>query len=117
MSDDYEYNHRFENYVQKQHQEAVTMKITKIIIAKDGGELKEMVNLFGSYCVGSSDAIAKEMRTFTSSLRLAEYLDEKVSQGLISKLETEVVADYEIDLSGSVDEVSFELFGFLRACP
>ena len=53
MSDDYEYNHKFENYVQQRVQEAhlKNKKITKIINAKTDGELKELIEAFGTYCV------------------------------------------------------------------
>lgn len=113
MSNDYEYNHKFENYVQQRVQEAhlKNKKITKIINAKTDGELKEMIEAFGTYCVVSSDEIAKEMQSFTSPLPLADYIDDKQKQGLISDAHEPERIDYIIDLSDKVDEASLELFG------
>ncbi|MDX9813634.1 MAG: hypothetical protein RBS91_03090 [Sulfurimonadaceae bacterium] len=113
MSDDYEYNHKFENYVQQLVQEAhlKNKKITKIINAKADGELKELIEAFGTYCVVSSDEIAKEMQNFKSPLLLADYIDAQEKQGLISDAHEPEHIDYIIDLSDKADEASLELFG------
>lgn len=113
MSDDYEYNHKFENYVQKQVQDAYreNQKVTKIINAHTDGELKELIKAFGTYCVVSSDDIAKEMQSFTSPLLLADYVDAKQKQGLISDIHEPEHINYIVDLSDKADEASLELFG------
>ncbi|MDQ1264678.1 MAG: hypothetical protein QG559_1679, partial [Campylobacterota bacterium] len=49
---------------------------------------------------------------FTNPLRLAEYLDEKQKQGLITDVDEPEHFDYIVDLSDKADEASFELFGF-----
>lgn len=112
MSDDYEYNHKFEDYVQKRVQDAYreNKKVTKIISAHADGELKELIKAFGTYCVISSDEIAKEMQNFKSPLLLAEYVDAKQKQGLISDAHEPEHIDYIIDLSDKADDTSLELF-------
>lgn len=112
MNDDYEYNHKFENYIQELVQEAhrENKKVTKIINADTDGELKELIKAFGTYCVVSTDDIAKEMQSFTSPLLLADYVDAKQKQGLISDAHEPEHIDYIINLSDKADNASLELF-------
>ncbi|MBE0515122.1 hypothetical protein [Sulfurimonas sp.] len=91
------------------------MKITKIINAKtDQGpkEIQELVKMFGTYCISSSEEITQEIQEFTNPLRLADYLDEKQKQGLIADVDEPEHIDYIIDLSQGVEKASQQLFGY-----
>ncbi|TKI69370.1 hypothetical protein FCU45_07595 [Sulfurimonas crateris] len=91
------------------------MKITKIINAKtDQGseEIQELIKYFGTYCISSSEKIAQEIQEFINPLRLAEYLDEKQKQGLITDVDELEHIDCIVDLSDKADEASLELFGY-----
>lgn len=93
------------------------MRITKIINAKtdlEPKEIQELVKMFGTYCVSSSEEIAQEIKGFTNPLRLADYLDEKQKQVLIADVDVDEPEhiDYIVDLSDKTDEASLALFGF-----
>lgn len=118
MSDDYEYNHSFESYVQKQVQEArqESKKITKVVIATTDNqtELGELLRAFGTYYVSSTEETAQEMMQFNSVIALGKFIDEEQRKGSIKDVHEPKHYDYLLDFSDREDETSFELFGKKR---
>ena len=51
------------------------------------------------------------MQNFKSPLLLADYIDDKQKQGLISDIHEPEHMDYIVDLSDKADAASLELFG------
>ncbi|MDQ1338637.1 MAG: hypothetical protein QG617_1604 [Campylobacterota bacterium] len=115
MGDDYEYNHRFENYVQKQVQEAreESKKITKVVIAStdDKSNFGELVRAFGTYYVSSTEDVAQEMMQFDSVIALGKFIDAEQRKGVIKDVHEPEHYDYLLDLSDRADKAAFELFG------
>lgn len=89
------------------------MVITKFIMAKTDGPLKELIDLFGIFYIASSDEIAKGMQEYDKHEELCDYIDMLERVRLACEIdETEIQhIDYIVDLSHLADEASLRLFG------
>lgn len=115
MSDDYEYNHRFENYVQKQVQEAraESKKITKVVIAKidDDSDVGELMKGFATFYVSSTEETAREMQQFDNVIDLGDFIDDQQRKGVIKDVHEPERYDYLLDFSDRESETTYRLFG------
>lgn len=115
MSDDYEYNHRFENYVQQQVQDAraESKKITKVVIAKidDDSDVGELMKGFATFYVSSTEETAREMQQFDNVIDLGDFIDDQQRKGVIKDVHEPERYDYLLDFSDREAETAYRLFG------
>lgn len=90
------------------------MVITKLIMAKTDGELKELVEAFGVFYIASSQETAMEMQKYNRHEDLSEYIDMLERVRLAYEIDKSEVfnVDYTIDLSHLADEASLRIFGY-----
>jgi hypothetical protein len=90
------------------------MVITKFIMAKGEGELKELIDMFAIFYIASSQETAIEMQKYDRHEDLSDYIDMLERARLACEIdETEVShVDYIVDLSHLADEASLRMFGY-----
>ena len=74
--------------------------ITKIIMAKNDGELSELIKLFGTFYITSTDEINKEIQSYDCPIKLSKYLDYLFDNKLSKEVGETKQVDFVYDLSG-----------------
>lgn len=88
------------------------MVITKFIMAKTEGELKELVEAFAVFYIASSQETALEMQKHQKHEELSDYIDMLERVKLACEVDKSEVShiDYIVDLSHLADEASLRIF-------